>query len=97
MLQVAQTLNGQTAAENPKLVLALKKNERAFFTLTGAGLVAPRRGQGHWQGGYSGFSFRVAKGVRYHVGGTRGTYVQDQEAPTATAFLQRVSGLIAAW
>lgn len=25
-----------------------------------------------WQGGYSGFSFRIAKGVRYRTGGTRG-------------------------
>jgi hypothetical protein len=37
---------------------------------------------GHWQGGYSGFSFRIAKGVRYHVGGTRGSYAQGEEVPT---------------
>jgi hypothetical protein len=28
-----------------------------------------------YQGGYSGFSFRVAKGVRFHTGGTRGRSV----------------------
>ena len=28
-----------------------------------------------YQGGYSGFSFRIAKGVRYHTGGTRGRSV----------------------
>src|SRR5438270_3042221 len=82
LLQVARNFNGQTATENPSLALALKKDERAFLTLTGAGLVEARRGPGHWQGGYSGFSFRVAKGVRYHVGGTRGHYMQGQEAPT---------------
>jgi hypothetical protein len=82
LLQIAAEFNGQTSAENPNLALMLKRNERAFWTVTGAGLVEPRRGAGHWQGGYSGFSFRVAKGVRYHVGGTRGQYIQGQEAPT---------------
>jgi hypothetical protein len=82
LLKLAQTFSGQTNAENPRLVLVLKRNEHAFWTLTGAGLVESRRGAGHYQGGYSGFSFRVAKGVRYHVGGTRGHYVQGQEAPT---------------
>jgi hypothetical protein len=81
-LQGATNFKGQTSAENPNLALMLKRNERAFWTLRGAGLVEPRRGPGHWQGGYSGFSFRVAKGVRYHVGGTRGHYEQGQEAPT---------------
>jgi hypothetical protein len=53
-----------------------------LFTLTGAGLVESRRGQSHYIGGYSGFSFRIAKGVRYHVGGTRGHYEPGAEAPT---------------
>jgi hypothetical protein len=82
LLQVAQTFTGQTAAENPNLPLVLKRNERAFFTLNGAGLVESRRGPGHYVGGYSGFSFRVAKGVRYHVGGTRGHYEAGAEQPT---------------
>ena len=82
LLKVAQTFGGQTNADNPGLALVLKRNEHAFWTLTGAGLVESRRGPGHYQGGYSGFSFRVAKGVRYHVGGTRGHYVPGQEAPT---------------
>jgi len=76
LLQGATNFKGQTSAENPDLALMLKRNERAFWTLRGAGLVEPRRGPGHWQGGYSGFSFRLAKGVRYHVGGTRGHYLQ---------------------
>lgn len=39
-----------------------------------------------WRGGYSGFSFRIAKGVRYHTGGARGrsvvvgTKLQAQDA-----------------
>ena len=82
LLQVAQTFSGQTASENPNLPLVLRRNERAFFTLGGAGLVESRRGAGHYVGGYSGFSFRVAKGVRYHVGGTRGHYEAGAEQPT---------------
>jgi hypothetical protein len=82
LLQVAQTFHGQVAAENPNLTLVLKRNERAFLTLTGAGLVETRRGAGQYVGGYSGFSFRVAKGVRYHVGGTRGHYEAGAEQPT---------------
>jgi len=62
--------------------LQLHEGERVFFVLQGAALIEPRRERGHYQGGYSGFSFRVAKGVRYHVGGTRGTYVQGAEVPT---------------
>lgn len=82
LLQVAQTFNGLTAPDSPNLPLVLKRNEHAFFTLTGAGLVESRRGAGHYVGGYSGFSFRVAKGVRYHVGGTRGHYEAGAEQPT---------------
>jgi len=96
ILEVAQNFNGQSADDNAQLTLVLKRSEHAFFTLAGAGLVEPRRGPGHWVGGYSGFSFRVAKGVLYHIGGTRGTHVQGQEAPvvidtgTATITDQRV-------
>jgi hypothetical protein len=62
--------------------LQLHTDERVFMIFTNAALIEPRRERGHYQGGYSGFSFRVAKGVRYHVGGTRGTYVQGAEVPT---------------
>src|SRR4029077_16966055 len=33
-------------------------------------------------GGYSGFSFRLARGVRYNVGATKGKRVPGEEAPT---------------
>jgi len=82
LLEVLQTFNGFSRDENINLALVLRRNERAFFTLTGAGLVEPRRGAGQWVGGYSGFSFRVAKGVRYHVGQTRGHHQAGAEQPT---------------
>lgn len=60
----------------------LHKDERMYLTLSPVGLCEPRTQAGHYQGGYSGFSFRLAKGVRYHVGGTRGTYVRGPEVQT---------------
>lgn len=59
----------------------LKKNEVAFLVLDGVGLVEPRRMPGRWVGGSQGISFRVAKGVHYRVGQTRGTYQQGEERP----------------
>jgi hypothetical protein len=60
----------------------LTKDERVLGVLQGCALVEPRRAPGHYAGGYQGFSFKIAKGVRYHVGGSRGTYVQGDEQPT---------------
>ncbi len=56
---------------NPRIVL--KKGEVGYLE-TNADLlkeVAVRE----YRGGYSGFSFRIARGVRYHVGGVRGQSV----------------------
>jgi hypothetical protein len=76
---IAET-GGAPAAEQS--TLELKRGELPWLEYEGAGLVEPRRTPGHYQGGYQGFSFRIAKGVRYHVGGTRGTYVPGDERPT---------------
>lgn len=57
----------------------LKKGERLLLFVEGAGLVEPRAGKGHYEGGSHGVSFRVAKGVRYRVGGHRGTYVRGPD------------------
>jgi hypothetical protein len=59
-----------------------KKGESAFLMIEGVALIEPRRTPGHWQGSCSGASFRVAKGVSYRVGGTRGTYVPGPDVPT---------------
>ena len=67
-------------AEAP-IPVVLKHDEHLFYVLEGAQLIEPKRPPGHWVGGYSGFSFRIAKGVRYHVGGTRGHYQQGEERP----------------
>jgi len=60
----------------------LKKGEVAYAVLDPVGLVEPRREPGKWVGGSQGVSFRVMKGVRYHVGQSRGTYTQGAERPT---------------
>ena len=62
--------------------IVLKKSETAFGTVSGAGLVEPRRAPGQWAGASHGVSFKVAKGVRYRVGQSRGHFVQGEERPT---------------
>src|SRR5581483_3536151 len=62
LLKLAKSFGGQTSAENPNLTLLLKRYERAFFTLTGAGLVEPRRGPGHWQGRVLGVQLQSCQG-----------------------------------
>lgn len=64
-------------AESP---LQLKKGEVIFAIVENAALVEPRRLPGKWQGGSQAVSFRVAKGVYWRTGGTRGTYAQGEEA-----------------
>lgn len=59
----------------------LKSGEDALWEGS-ANLVEPRRSPGRYQGGYSGVSIRIAKGVRYSVGGTRGHYVPGPEVQT---------------
>jgi hypothetical protein len=81
-LEEVKTLKGATKEDVPEISIQLKKDERVFQIGQGAFLIEPRRGPGHYQGGYSGVSFRVAKGVRLHTGGTRGTFVQGEETPT---------------
>jgi hypothetical protein len=61
--------------------VVLKKGS-GFSSSEGAHLIEPRRTPGHYVGGYQGVSFKVMKGVRYHVGGSRGTYVQGEGRPT---------------
>ena len=59
----------------------LKKGEVVHLVLNDVGLVEPRRGPTQWVGGSQGVSFKVAKGVRYRVGATRGHVVQGEERP----------------
>jgi hypothetical protein len=68
-------------------VIVLKKGETVFGSVTGVGLIELRKGAGHWQGGSSGISVPIGKvggrSIRYHVGATRGHYVQGTPHPEA--------------
>jgi hypothetical protein len=73
-----------------------RRNERTFAVLEGVALIEPRRQAGTYQGRTSGYSFRIAKGVNYRIGATKGTFVPGPDVPTpidtGTAFVtnQRV-------
>jgi hypothetical protein len=82
-ITVAREFRGVTAADEPSLPLQLRGDERVFDVVVDASLVEPRRLPDRWVGGYSGFSFRIARGVRYHVGGSKGQRVPGEEVPTA--------------
>ena len=78
MIELARTFEGLGPSEVDGPV-QLKKGEKLFMGMSGAALVEPRRRQGHFEAGYTGFSFRLTKGVRYNVGGARGRYVSNPE------------------
>jgi hypothetical protein len=82
MVETAGTFRGVTAADADDLTLQLKRDELVVAQVQPVGLVESRRGKGHYQGGSSGFSFRVAKGINYRIGATRGTFVQGEEQLT---------------
>jgi hypothetical protein len=82
MLLLARSFRG-AGQEAEGVSVNLKKGERVYLIGPGAALIEPRRQRGHYQGGYSGFSFRVMKGVSYRVGGMRGTNLPGPETPTA--------------
>jgi hypothetical protein len=81
-LETARTFEGTTTND-----LMLRGSERAFLIVEGASLIEDRRGAGHWEGQSSGFSVPVAsvggRSIRYHVGQSRGHYVQGAPLPTA--------------
>jgi hypothetical protein len=81
MLDEVGTFRGESAAEVPGFVG--RKGERVYLVGSGAGLIEPRVQQGHWESGSQGFSFRVAKGVSYRIGQTRGHYIPGPETLTA--------------
>lgn len=70
---VVARVNDGRLPELPNPQIILKKNEVAHISANASLIkeVAVRE----YQGGYRGASFRIAKGVRYHVGGTRGRSV----------------------
>lgn len=84
MLEWARDFEGFTPAQVAEAgaTVMLKAGEGTHLIAEGAALVEARRAPGTYQAGYAGFSFKVMKGVRYNVGGARGTYTPGPEQPT---------------
>ena len=82
-LDVTRTFAGATAADEPSVPLRLAPGERVFSVLERASLVEPRKRPEQWSAGYTGFSFRLARGVRYRLADTKGKKDPGEEAPTA--------------
>ena len=79
----AKTFEGGIATDTQDLTLQVKGDERVFAIVQNCGLVEARRSPGSFQGGSQGFSFPVGKtGIRYRVGGTRGTFTPGTEHPS---------------
>lgn len=60
----------------------LAPGESLYYKIDHASCVEVRRQRGHTVGQSSGMSFRIAKGVSYRVGVSKGRYVPGPEAPT---------------
>lgn len=88
MIGLAQDFDGigqhdEMSGAHQEVPVLLHVDERAFLIARGVALIEPRRGASHYEGGTSGVSIRIAKGVRYRVGQNRGTLVQGTEQPVA--------------
>ena len=81
-INLAQTFSGTTTDE-----LMLQPGELLYLEATGVSLIEDRLGAGHWQGRSSGYSVPVAhiggSAIRYHIGATKGTYIQGTPHPEA--------------
>jgi hypothetical protein len=77
-LSEAREFRGVSTSEVHSPVL-LKADERTFLQVEGVFLVEPRSGGGHWAGGSQGVSVHIpgTKSMRYRIGQTKGTYVQN--------------------
>jgi hypothetical protein len=81
LVDQAKTFEGEESVEGN--VVQLKHDERVFMIAQNCPLVEPRRGPGHYQGGYQGISIPIGDtGIRYRVGRGRGTMVPGTEQPT---------------
>ncbi len=80
MAELAHNWHGEPVSPDSGIIG--KPGECAYLVLNGAALIEPRRLPGHWAGHSQGVSIPIYKGIRYRVGGTRGTYEQGEEVPT---------------
>jgi len=60
--------------------MALAKGEQVVYVLNQVGLIESRSNGSSYSGGSQGFSFRIARGVSYRVGGSRGQLTRNPES-----------------
>jgi hypothetical protein len=82
-LNIAHTFAGATAADEPSVPMQLAPGERVFSVLERASLVEPRNRPERWSAGYTGFSFRLARAVRYRAATGTAKKEPGEEAPAA--------------
>jgi hypothetical protein len=75
MIRYTREFHGEVLRHDPAWHLQLRPRERALASMAGAALLDFHRAPTTFVGGYSGASFRLAKGIRFNVGGTRGVAV----------------------
>jgi hypothetical protein len=71
----ARLAHGETMVDG----VVLKRREVAYAAVAGAAFFQPMLLPGHWAGGSSGVSLRIAKGVSYRVGRSRGSFTPGGE------------------
>lgn len=81
-IKLTQTFEGETTD-----AIILKNNELLYLEATNVGLIEDRLGAGHWQGRSSGISVPIThvggSAIRYHIGASKGTYIQGTPHPEA--------------
>ncbi|SRR5581483_6041731 len=82
-LNVACTFAGATTADEASVPLQLTPGERVFSVLERVSLVEPRKRPERWSAGYTGFSFRLARGLRYRVTSASVKKEPGEEPPSA--------------
>lgn len=75
MIRYTREFHGDVLRHDPAWHLQLRPLERALASMAGAALIEFQRAPTTFVGGYSGVSLRLAKGIRFNVGGTRGVAV----------------------
>ena len=81
-LEAVRAFRGVDAAKAMQHGVILGREERLYLLIEDASCIEPRRAPGSYQSGSRGTSIRVAKGVSFWVGASRGTFVPGPENPT---------------
>src|SRR3954469_5727568 len=82
-LTVACNFAGATADDEASVPVPLEPGERVFSVVENVQVVEPRRLPDRWSVGYTGFSFRLSRGVRYPAALVKGAKTAGDDVPAA--------------